>query len=51
MEKVLKSMHKRNIPALPVHDSVIVPAKYRNTVIRIMKEHYKQVTGFEIEVK
>ena len=51
MEKVLKSLHKRNIPALPVHDSVIVPEKYRNTVIRIMKEQYKQVTGFEIEVK
>ena len=51
MEKVLKSLHKRNIPALPVHDSVIVPAKYRNTAIRIMKEQYKQVTGFEIEVK
>lgn len=51
MEKVLKSLYKRNIPALPVHDSVIVPAKYRNTAIRIMKEQYKQVTGFEIEVK
>jgi len=51
MEKVLNSLHKRNIPALPVHDSVIVPAKYRNTAIRIMKEQYKQVTGFEIEVK
>lgn len=51
IEKVLKSLHKRNIPALPVHDSVIVPAKYRNTAIRIMKEQYKQVTGFEIEVK
>lgn len=51
MERVLKSLHKRNIPALPVHDSVIVPEKYRNTAIRIMKEQYKQVTGFEIEVK
>jgi hypothetical protein len=51
MERVLKSLHKRNIPALPVHDSVIVPKKYRNTAIRIMKEQYKQVTGFEIEVK
>lgn len=51
MERVLKSLHKRNIPALPVHDSVVVPEKYRNTVIRIMKEQYKQTTGFEIEVK
>lgn len=51
MERVLKSLHKRNIPALPVHDSVIVPVKYHDTAIRIMKEQYKQVTGFEIEVK
>ena len=51
MEKVLKSLHKRNIPALPVHDSVIVPEKYRDAAIRTMKEQYKQVTGFEIEVK
>jgi hypothetical protein len=51
MEKVLKSLHNRNIPALPVHDSVIVHEKYRDTAIRIMKEQYKQVTGFEIEVK
>lgn len=51
MCNILKQLHKRNIPALPVHDSVIVPEKYRNTVMRIMKAQYKQVTGFEIEVK
>ena len=51
MGRVLKSLHKRNIPALPVHDSVIVPEKYKKVAIRIMKEQYKQVTGFEIGVK
>lgn len=51
MENVLKSLHKRNIPALPVHDSVIIPEKHKKTAMRIMKEQYKQVTGFEIEVK
>lgn len=51
MENVLKSLHKRNIPALPVHDSVIVPEKYRKTAVRIMKEQYKNMTNFEIEVK
>jgi hypothetical protein len=51
MENVLKSLHKRNIPALPVHDSVIVPEKYRKTAVRIMKEQYKHMTNFEIEVK
>lgn len=51
MERVLRSLHKRNIPALPVHDSVIVPEKYKKVAIRIMKEQYEQVTGFKIEVK
>jgi hypothetical protein len=34
-----------------VHDSVIVPEKYKKIAIRIMKEQYKDYTGFDIEVK
>lgn len=51
MEGVLRSLHKRNIPALPVHDSVIVPESRKQAAIRIMKEQYKQITGFDIVVK
>lgn len=51
MINVLKACHRRNIPALPVHDSIIVPATRHESAIRIMKEQYKAYTGFEIEVK
>lgn len=51
MEGILKALHRRNIPALPVHDSVIVPESRKEVAIRIMKEQYKKQTGFEIEVK
>jgi hypothetical protein len=51
MYGVLKALHKRNIPALPVHDSVIVPESRKAVAIRIMKEQYKKATNFEIEVK
>ena len=48
---ILTICHRRNIPAIPVHDSVIVPAKNRNTVARIMLETYKAYTGFTIKIK
>lgn len=51
MMGVLNACRKRNIPALPVHDSVIVPMSRKESAIRIMKEQYKAYTGFEIEVK
>lgn len=51
MMSVLKACRRRNIPALPVHDSIIVPASKKNAAIRIMKEKYKAYTGFEIKVK
>jgi hypothetical protein len=51
MQGVLKALHRRNIPALPVHDSVIVPESRKSAAVRIMAEQYKAYTGFEIEVK
>lgn len=51
MQNVLKALRRRGIAALPIHDSVIVQKKYKDSVVRIMKEKYTEYTGFEIEVK
>lgn len=51
MCEVLKACRKRNIVALPVHDSVIVQQKYANTVANVLKQKYFEFTGFQIEVK
>lgn len=39
------------IPALPVHDSLIVPKRHRNRVRRVMEDSYQQHTGFSITVE
>lgn len=53
MANILERLSSMNIVALPVHDSVIVANKYKSTVIKIMVEEYKKLTGFSIiaEVK
>lgn len=51
MTKVLFELMNNKIPALPVHDSVIVPAQKKSTVEQIMLDEYKNHTGFTINVK
>lgn len=45
MEYILKYCVERNIPVLPVHDSVIVPESKIGEVVRVMKEAFKIVVG------
>ena len=47
---VLLSLMELGIPALPVHDSVIVPIRNRELVKNILERAYSQHTGFEITV-
>jgi hypothetical protein len=50
MTTVLLRLMELGIPALPVHDSVIVPLHRKTTVRRVMEDEYKEQTGFEIVV-
>ncbi|MFC2018682.1 hypothetical protein ACFLU4_01830 [Chloroflexota bacterium] len=50
MTSVLLSLMGLGIPALPVHDSVVGPARYRETVRRVMEEEFERHTGFGITV-
>ena len=51
MRNVLKRLRKRMIVGLPVHDSVIVKKTCKDATIAIMKDVYKEFTGFDINVK
>lgn len=48
MTSVLLRLMELHIPALPVHDSVIVPIRHQETATRLMAECYKHKTGFII---
>jgi hypothetical protein len=47
MANILSRMTRENIPALPVHDSVICPAKNEEILRQVMTEEYEKVMGFE----
>jgi hypothetical protein len=47
MANILSRMTKENIPALPVHDSVICPARHEGFLHQLMVEEYEKVMGFE----
>lgn len=42
--------YEHDVPALPLHDSVIVPASKENTAKEVMKEAFQQYAGTSIRV-
>jgi hypothetical protein len=46
MESILKRCLKCGVPALPVHDSVIVPISFKDEIVVIMVEEYEKVMKF-----
>ena len=46
MASILERMTLRGIPALPVHDSVICPARHEGFLLQVMVEEYEKVMGF-----
>ena len=51
MALVLDTLRLENIPALPVHDSVIVPYQKRSKALAVMTQSFKQITGFLPKIK
>jgi hypothetical protein len=51
MIDVLEMLAKMGIVGLPVHDSVIAPAKYADTVKLVMAKCYKNRMGFKPHIK
>ena len=47
MANILDRMTKQNIPALPVHDSVVCPAQHKDFLFQVMIEEYEKVMGFK----
>lgn len=51
MTSVLLRLMGLGIAALPIHDSVVAPARHKATVKRVMEEEYRRQMGFDIEVE
>lgn len=53
MLRILSTLTTEGIPALPVHDSVIVPRRTQNRAAEVMVEVYRRYMGFDcvVEVK
>jgi hypothetical protein len=51
MTSVLLKLMSLGIPALPVHDSVIVPSRYKDVARLEMQNNYREYTGFSIAIK
>ena len=51
MALVLDTLRLENIPALPVHDSIIVPKKHKKKARNIMAESFMELTGFKAQIK
>jgi len=51
MTSVLLELMKRNIYAIPIHDSVLFPKQYAPDVKQVMLDCYLKNTGFAIGVK
>ena len=50
MTLVLLELMKRDIPAIPIHDSLLFPKQYKDVVQKIMLDCYEEHTGFTITV-
>ena len=46
MASILERMTRKGIPALPVHDSVICPARHKEFLRQVMMEEYEKAMGF-----
>jgi len=44
MDKILARLTKKGIPAIPIHDSVIVPEQNLSAAEAIMIKSYQEVT-------
>jgi hypothetical protein len=51
MTKVLCSLMYREIPSVPIHDSVLFQKHYKDVVRQVMLDNSQKVTGFKIIVK
>ena len=51
MTEVLSELMNRDIPAVPIHDSLLFAKTHRDEVMQVMKDVYRQQTGFDIQVK
>ena len=51
MALVLDTLRIDNVPALPVHDSIIIQKKHKAKAKMIMQNTFKQVTGFHAQIK
>jgi hypothetical protein len=51
MTSVLCRLMKNNVPALPIHDSVLVPARCEEVTRQAMTGCYHERTGFHINLK
>jgi hypothetical protein len=50
MEDILKHFIRKEVPIIPVHDSVIVPVSHDDEAKEVMKETYKNHMGFDAVV-
>ena len=51
MALVLHKLRLENIPALPIHDSVRIPKIHRLKARSVMMECFKEITGFNGEIR
>lgn len=48
---ILMNLKEKGIPALPIHDSIIVPEKDAHAAHRVMRVVYKKTMGFDIQIE
>ncbi|MBR9987423.1 MAG: hypothetical protein KFF68_16090 [Desulfosarcina sp.] len=47
MAAILDRMTRKGIPALPVNDSIICPARHKEFLRQVMMEEYKKEMGLK----
>jgi hypothetical protein len=48
MRRIIRACVERNIPLVPVHDSIVVPRRHRDVAREIMARAYRSVMGRDI---